>query len=127
MAIRKETWDGVLGSIRNGLTQKDACTVNGISEKSFYNKVNNDLQFLQSLKKAEQDFKETHLKNIANHSKTSWQASAWLLERKFKEEFAAKQIVREETEEVELETVEDEIAGILEAAREREAKGTTKD
>jgi len=122
--IRPETWEAVLDSIRLGMTQKDACTVNGISNASLHNKINSDLEFLESLKGAEQDFKQKHLGNIANHAKKQWQASAWLLERKFKEEFAAKTINREEVEEVKLDDVENEISELLERAGERKAKGT---
>jgi len=122
--IRPETWEAVLDSIRLGMTQKDACTVNGISEASFYNKVKADLEFLELIKEAQQDFKQIHLDNIAKHSKKQWQASAWLLERKFKEEFAAKTINREEVEEVKLDDVENEISELLERAGERKVKGT---
>ena len=50
--IRPETWEAVLDSIRLGMTQKDACTVNGISEASFYNKVNECPEFGKKLQHA---------------------------------------------------------------------------
>lgn len=45
------------------------------------------LYFLYSLKKAQGDFRGEHLANIESHGRTQWQASAWLLERRFADEF----------------------------------------
>ena len=89
--IVKETWDSLLAFVSQGLTNKDACIAVGISEASLYNKLNSekkeDLEFFESLKKAHIRFKTRHVKNIADAGSGQWQASAWLLERKFKQEF----------------------------------------
>ena len=38
MAHDKKTWEDVLESIRNGMTFKDACVVNGVGESTFHEK-----------------------------------------------------------------------------------------
>lgn len=45
------------------------------------------LQFLQAVKKAEKRAKEKHLANIDKASKRSWYASAWILERRYPNEY----------------------------------------
>jgi transposase len=79
--------------ISNGLTNKDACMICDISEVTLYdwiNKAENGglyAELTKSMKKAEAQFKAFHLQNVTKAGKTSWQASAWMLERKFKREF----------------------------------------
>lgn len=84
--------------IENGLSNVDACRMVNINESTFYEyiKRGNDpkekncifSEFNKSIKKALIKFKLYHLQKIriAGDSGT-WQASAWLMERKFKEEF----------------------------------------
>ncbi len=96
--------------ISNGNTIKDTCLLCDITEVSFYrwvektkrvmNKINNNIKLndnekifsylSKSIKKAQIQFKDCHLKNINTRSKDHWQASAWLLERKFPEEWGRK-------------------------------------
>jgi hypothetical protein len=88
--------------IAEGLTFVDACRVNHIAEKSFYNwKERGEegeepfSEFLQSVKESEGEFKATHIKTIRSASQGKiagqWQAAAWLLERKYPGEFAMRQ------------------------------------
>lgn len=84
--------------IENGLSNIDACRMAGMSESAFYEyqqrgknpEEKNPIfeEFVESIKKALIKFKLYHLQKIriAGDSGT-WQASAWLMERKFKEEF----------------------------------------
>jgi len=86
--IKESTWQMLLYAISDGLTDKDACLLTGISRESFYKKKREDSDFSDMVKKAQVEFKKKHLDIISNAGKNSWQASAWLLERKFKPEFS---------------------------------------
>ena len=85
--ITDEQWMTCLALVNNGLTQKDAAIRAGISEATFYNKCTNDAEFKEKLLRSRIQFKLTHIQNIAEKSKITWQASAWLLERMFRDEF----------------------------------------
>lgn len=76
--------------VSNGLTAKDSCTLEDISEQTFYTWLSDPEKpdFRESVKKAEQGFKESNLKIIRFHAAKNWVAAAWLCERKFPEEFA---------------------------------------
>ena len=87
--VPKEQWDRFLENIKLGLTNKDALKGANIGEATFYKRMKkeNEVEFRESVKRAQVDFKLKHLKNISKAGDTQWQASAWILERKFKEEF----------------------------------------
>ena len=98
-----------IAAIESGLTNKSACDYVGIDESTFYSwlniarkaeleaaengtKIPKNIkpfsEFSKSLKKAEARFKAYHCKNIKRAGdEGAWQASAWLLERKFPEEY----------------------------------------
>ena len=86
--IQPETWDQVLKYIANGLTNDDACDYAGVSRTVFYEKVKEETDFADKYKKALISFKAGHINNVNLKSKETWQASAWMLERKFRNEFA---------------------------------------
>jgi len=79
----------------DGLSNKDICAAVGISETTLYRwldepKTKLHRALCESLKKAESDYKETLLNTIrdAALAKNSyWTAAAWLLERKYPEEY----------------------------------------
>ena len=90
--------------VENGNSNLDACLLAGISESSFYQwlKVAEKpdeypqryarlcLKFKEALNVALAKFKQYHVANINTASRTNWQASAWMLERKFALEFDRK-------------------------------------
>ena len=86
--IKQEQWENVLKAIASGLNNDDACDSAGISRSIFYKKIKEDLDFLDTYKKAKIQFKLTHIQKISKAN--NWQSSAWLLERKFAEEFGKK-------------------------------------
>jgi len=86
--ITKQQWEQVLAGIASGLNNDDACASAGVSRSLFYKKTKEELDFLDRYKRAKIQFKLTHIRKIADNS--SWQSSAWLLERKFAEEFVKK-------------------------------------
>lgn len=87
--------------IRNGLSNKDACIACRICEETFYSwkrdvEENNQekpnftkkVKLLECIKEAEADFKNFHIKNINELAQKDWKASAWMLERRFPQEYA---------------------------------------
>ena len=95
-----------LTAIELGMSNIKACELAGISEETFYywmRKAEEDskssnpttlkkspyLKFLKELKIARARFQHKHISRITNASDNgSWQASAWLLERRCPDEFA---------------------------------------
>lgn len=85
--ITDDQWKTCLALIHQGLNNKDAATMAGISEATLYNKKNNDEEFAKKLLQARIGFKLHHLNNIKKKAEDTWLASAWILERQFREEF----------------------------------------
>ena len=98
--LTKELSDKICAFIASGLTKKGAASAVCMSERTFYDCIsrgeadiekNKDTiysQFVQSVKAAEAQFKLTHIKNIKNAAQDgSWQASAWMLERCYRDEY----------------------------------------
>jgi len=102
--LSKEMVDQICLYIENGNTNKDAVLLSGITETAFYqwkekanrikdagrlNRSENEiyLYLLESIKKAESKFRAYHIGNINVASKKEWQASAWMLERRYPNEF----------------------------------------
>lgn len=102
MKYSKEKIAEICGHVEKGLSFKDSAILSHITEETFYQWKNNKPEFSESLKNAESKFKETLLDTIKKASHESWQAAAWLLERKYHEEFGQRtksevQIKNEET------------------------------
>ncbi len=86
--------------ISTGLTNKDAATMCGISESTFYlwqsdeanNPLNEEqkLELLESIKKARLKRKQKFISIIEKASEKHWQAAAWYLERAYFDEFGRK-------------------------------------
>ena len=77
--------------VEGGSTQKDAAIMCGIVEETFYAWRKEKSEFSESLKKAHANHKKTLLKTIADASDKSWQAAAWILERRYKEDYSLRQ------------------------------------
>ncbi len=97
----EETINTLLQGLREGKGRHKSCKEVGINYQTFLNWVHdeNKSEFLTQVKKAEEEgnqiTKETceqAIMNAAtNNEKPIWQAAAWLLERKFPEEYRNKQ------------------------------------
>ena len=81
----------------HGLSNVDICAGLGITESTFYRWLReNDTKlkraFKQGLKKAEAEYKETLLQSImataTREKNPQWTVAAWLLERKYPDEYA---------------------------------------
>lgn len=79
----------ILDAIAEGLSQREASALAGISEDtlSLWKK---DSEFSEQIRQKQIECKLGHIRNIKKASEKSWQASAWWLERKYKEEFSLK-------------------------------------
>lgn len=93
-----------LSAIRMGLSNEKACDYSGITEPTLYlylKKGAEDIEagtdsiysnFSKEYKKAKADFVMKHAERITQAADDgSWQASAWLLERRVPNDFGAKQ------------------------------------
>lgn len=89
--------EAFLGYIAKGLTQKDAAKLTHISYARIQHWKKTDEKFFKDYLEALTVFKLTHIENIAMHSQSHWQASKFLLERKFPEEFGEKTFSKVET------------------------------
>lgn len=95
-----ETCHKIIQALEAGNYRKTAAALAGVSERTFYSwikkaeshKTGKYVQFLQSVKKAEEKAKAYHLQQIRKASENgSWQASAWYLERKHPQEWGRRQ------------------------------------
>lgn len=77
-----------------GVTNRDIAAALGISETTFYRwvgdpKTDNQKKLSEALKKTETDYKAALLTLIYNSAvNRDWKAAAWLLERKYPQEYA---------------------------------------
>lgn len=96
------TKERLINAIRRGLPIKYACSCAGVGEGTFY-KWKQQLgdsssrgnckeirELFESIEKAKADFIDSQVGNIATAGQKSWQASAWLLERRFPDDFGSK-------------------------------------
>ena len=97
-------------AIERGLSIEDACVYAGITKKTYYNWINKNtdeikdeaerkkfLQFLQSLKKAQSECQMYCLDFLMKDK--SWQSKAWVLERRFPDRWAKKDMTINENNE----------------------------
>lgn len=106
-------------SISLGASIKTAASVAGVDPRTVYRwkklgkkaKSGKYFELIQKMQAAENQFIANNLENLAKHAAQTWQASAWLLERRHPEQFA-KASERRELEELrrELELIRGEIA-----------------
>ena len=88
--IKKKQKDSLLEAIETGLNVTDACKIANINRKTFY-ELKKDKDFLKQVEKAEVKLKKRALMAIQKAGLgNSWQAMAWLLERKWNDEFGLK-------------------------------------
>lgn len=70
-----------------GLTVRDACLLANICEDTHYRWLKEHKEYSEAIEKARAAFKQRNITVIATASIKSWQAAAWLLERKMPDEF----------------------------------------
>lgn len=77
----------ILEAIGDGLTQRDAAALAGISEDTLSLWKRKDSDFSEQIRQKEIECKRRHIQNIHRAAEKSWQASAWWLERKHRAEY----------------------------------------
>lgn len=80
----------ILDAIAEGLTQRESAVLAGISEDTLSLWKKKDSDFSEQIRQKQIECKLGHIRNIKKASDKSWQASAWWLERKYKDEFSLK-------------------------------------
>ena len=88
--VTDELKAAMLGVIRKGVAPSLACAAVGVSESWMKNEIKTNPDWEADVQSALQLFKLQHLKSLDKHSEKYWQASAWLLERTFPEEYNVK-------------------------------------
>lgn len=94
--IKKENYEVLYQGIKSGLNITSACRNANISTETYHKKYKHDANFRLKIDQALIAFEQMHILNIqkAALSDTSkWTASAWILERRFPEDWAIKQKV----------------------------------
>lgn len=93
MKYCKEIIKEICEHIEQGSTQRDAAILSGIKESIFYDwlKDPRKVEFSESLKRAHAEYKKVLATTVKKASYKSWQAAAWLLERRYKEDYALRQ------------------------------------
>lgn len=101
--LTKEGIEDAVRLCRVGMTDKDIAAYLGVSPQTYSTWVNhpktpNQLELSEALKKAEVERKATLVGRIMDASGDSWQAAAWLLERKYPQEYAKAQRIMDTTD-----------------------------
>jgi len=81
----------LLSGFRMGLNDKDSCTIAGITQATLCNWKKNR-QLLELIEIAKTENKAGLIQLILKAAKKNWTAAAWLLERKYPEEFGKREI-----------------------------------
>lgn len=90
MKYDKERADIILEAVGSGLTQKDGAVLAGVDESTVCRWKKQHADFANQLAKKEIEFKRMNVSIVQSAAFQSWQASAWLLERKYPKEFGQK-------------------------------------
>lgn len=92
-----ELLDDLCKYVSAGNSNRDSATLVGISEETFYEwqrpaSEQYHPELVESLKKAEQSCKARNIAFIQKAAEKTWQAAAWWLERRYRDDFAIKQV-----------------------------------
>lgn len=100
---------------KRGVLDKDIAAALTVRPDTFSKWINhpkseNQLQLSQALKKVEADYKSNLLAMIYNAgAEGTWQAAAWILERKYPEEFGRKDRVQAEAKVEQVPVIVDDV------------------
>lgn len=92
MKYSKQTTEKICSFLKEGMGRVKAAKSAGVAFSTFHHWCQTKSEFLDAVKKAEDEFFESIkagcVGNILKATQKAWQAAAWLLERKFPEEFS---------------------------------------
>lgn len=81
-----ETVKAITDLLRAGVPRTHACAASGVSHDSFMRWLD-FADFAEAVKKAESDAVARNVAVIQQAARTTWQAAAWWLERRYPEDF----------------------------------------
>lgn len=82
-------------AVSKGQTYRHACALVGITVGTLCHWRNTKPEFSEALRKADAKFITRNLALIEKGAKRNWFAAAWLLERKFPQDFARREVIIE--------------------------------
>lgn len=91
MKYGREMTETIAKELRTGSNRTDACVMAGISYETFTVWMQKP-EFSDAIKKAEVACKNRNIKIIQKAAITTWQAAAWFLERRYRDEYALKHL-----------------------------------
>jgi len=80
----------ILDALRGGNTRRASCAAGNISQDTFANWLRDHSAFSDAVQKAEGEAELRNLAVIQDATKTTWQAAAWWLERKHKQDWSSR-------------------------------------
>ncbi len=104
--LTPEVQETICRYVRQGLTYETAARAAGISESTFYRwrargekaQRGKFRQFWEAVKKAEAEAEQRLVERILAASRDSWQAAAWILERRYPDRWGRRDRVKHETD-----------------------------
>lgn len=78
----------ILEALGNGMTQRDASLLAGISEDTLCLWKRTNSEFSEQMGQKVIEYKQRLLEVIRKAGERDWKASAWILERKYKKDFS---------------------------------------
>jgi hypothetical protein len=85
--------EAILNALRTGCTRRAAAAVGGIHHSTLYEWMDHDPTLADTIERAEGEAEATFTAIVAKAAITSWQASAWWLERRKHQDFARREKV----------------------------------
>jgi len=89
----KEVIEAILANLREGLTKEVACSQAGINSRTLYNWCEDDAELALDVQAAIDVSQAVLIKAVTSAAFTDWRAAAWMLERRWPGDFAAKRDV----------------------------------
>ncbi len=78
----------ILEALGDGMTQRDASMLAGISEDTLCIWKRTNSEFSEQMGQKAIEYKQKLMRRIEKAGEKDWKATAWLLERKFKKDFS---------------------------------------
>jgi transposase len=85
--MNAEAMTRVVEATRKGLTRKVAARAAGVAPSTLYKELRENAEFSQQVKNAQADGEECLVDLIREHAAATWQAAAWLLERRYPDRY----------------------------------------
>jgi hypothetical protein len=84
---RPDIIEKIVEQLQIGMSREDTIILAGINRDTFYDWLKNKADFSDKVLKAEMICKQRSIVRIQQHGRRDWRAAAWLLSRRYKDEF----------------------------------------